>query len=123
MALQERKHLAFTLKDTKTIVGKLERIAAFVIHVLMAFFYLVIFDVSFLMSLCHCNATSRLCSHGIPLPSHLSCVPWLVNKPAQYRITCPPFCCMHLLQHCSGLTCLRCTLVLQHAMMEAASCV
>ncbi|KAL0039998.1 hypothetical protein WJX79_001782 [Trebouxia sp. C0005] len=42
---QERKHLAFTLKDTKTIVGKLERIAAFVIHVLMAFFYLVIFNV------------------------------------------------------------------------------
>ncbi len=46
LGLQERKHLAFTLKDTKTIVGKLERIAAFVIHVLMAFFYLVIFNVS-----------------------------------------------------------------------------
>lgn len=44
--VQERKHLAFTLKDTKTIVGKLERIAAFVIHILMFFFYLVIFDVS-----------------------------------------------------------------------------
>ncbi|KAL3160440.1 hypothetical protein ABBQ32_010760 [Trebouxia sp. C0010 RCD-2024] len=42
---QERKHLAFTLKDTKTIVGKLERIAGFVIHILMFFFYLVIFDV------------------------------------------------------------------------------
>ena len=46
LGLQERKHLAFTLKDTKTIVGNLERIAAFVIHVLMAFFYLVIFNVS-----------------------------------------------------------------------------
>lgn len=41
LGLQERKHLA-----TKSIVGKLERIAAFVIHVLMAFFYLVIFNVS-----------------------------------------------------------------------------
>lgn len=48
LGLQERKHLAFTLKDTKTIVGKLERIAAFVIHVLMAFFYLVIFNVSYI---------------------------------------------------------------------------
>lgn len=45
VVLQERKHLAFTLKDTKTIVGKLERIAGFVIHILMFFFYLVIFDV------------------------------------------------------------------------------
>ena len=44
--VQERKHLAFTLKDTKTIVGKLERIAAFVFHILMFFFYLVIFNVS-----------------------------------------------------------------------------
>ena len=35
LGLQERKHLAFTLKDTKTIMGKLERIAVFVIHVLM----------------------------------------------------------------------------------------
>lgn len=44
--MKERKHLAFTLKDTKTIVGKLERIAGFVFHVLMFFFYLVIFNVS-----------------------------------------------------------------------------
>lgn len=43
--LQERKHLAFTLKDTKTVVGKLENIVGFVIHALMIFFYLVIFDV------------------------------------------------------------------------------
>lgn len=43
--LQERKHLAFTLKDTKTVVGKLENIIGFVIHALMIFFYLVIFDV------------------------------------------------------------------------------
>ena len=51
--MQERKHLAFTLKDTKTIVGKLERIAGFVIHILMFFFYLVIFDVSLSFLLCY----------------------------------------------------------------------
>lgn len=48
LCMQERKHLAFTLKDTKTVVGKLENIVGFVIHALMIFFYLVIFDVSLL---------------------------------------------------------------------------
>ncbi|KAK9815600.1 hypothetical protein WJX72_006571 [[Myrmecia] bisecta] len=42
---QERKNLAFTLKDTKTVVGKLERIIGTVIHVLFIFFYLIIFSV------------------------------------------------------------------------------
>ena len=44
--LQERKHLAFTLKDTRTIVGKLERICAFIIHAAFIYFYLLIFNVS-----------------------------------------------------------------------------
>ena len=46
MPLQERKHLAFTLKDTRTIVGKLERICAFIIHAAFIYFYLLIFNVS-----------------------------------------------------------------------------
>ena len=73
LGLQERKHLAFTLKDTKTIVGKLERIAAFVIHVLMAFFYLVIFNVS--RTSHHCEP-SRLVAASAESPllfRHLAC--------------------------------------------------
>ena len=42
---QERKHLAFQLKDTKTVVSKLERIFAVIIHLLFIMLYLVIFDV------------------------------------------------------------------------------
>ena len=66
-AVQERKHLAFTLKDTKTIVGKLERIAAFVFHILMFFFYLVIFNVSFLPSVSsHVHFIWSLADSGCP---------------------------------------------------------
>ena len=43
--VQERKHLAFQLKDTKTVVSKLERIFGVVIHLLFIMLYLVIFDV------------------------------------------------------------------------------
>jgi small-conductance mechanosensitive channel len=43
--LQERKDLAFTLKDTKTIVGKLETILGFAIHILFIILYLVVFSV------------------------------------------------------------------------------
>jgi len=43
--LQERKDLAFTLKDTKTIVGKLETILGFAIHVLFIILYLLVFAV------------------------------------------------------------------------------
>lgn len=41
----ERKHLAFQLKDTKTVVSKLERIFGVIIHLLFVILYLVIFDV------------------------------------------------------------------------------
>ena len=44
--MQERKDLAFTLKDTKTIVGKLETIIAVVLHIIFVMFYLLIFNVS-----------------------------------------------------------------------------
>ncbi len=42
----ERKNLAFTLKDTWTVVGKLEFVIGISIHLLFGFFYLLIFEVS-----------------------------------------------------------------------------
>ncbi|KAK9829569.1 hypothetical protein WJX72_006541 [[Myrmecia] bisecta] len=42
---QNRKNLALTLKDTKTVVGKLERIFGGCIHFLFVFFYLTIWGV------------------------------------------------------------------------------
>ena len=41
----ERKNLAFTLKDTWTVVGKLEFVIGISIHLLFGFFYLLIFEV------------------------------------------------------------------------------
>jgi hypothetical protein len=41
-----RKNLAATLKDTKTIVGKLERLLGICLQSIFIFFYLAIFDVS-----------------------------------------------------------------------------
>lgn len=42
---KERKNLAFTLKDTKTVVGKLEFVIAVIMHTIFFFFYLMIFEV------------------------------------------------------------------------------
>ena len=44
--MQERRDLAFTLKDTKTIVGKLRTIVGTAIHLIFIMFYLLIFAVS-----------------------------------------------------------------------------
>lgn len=44
--LQERRDLAFTLKDTKTIVGKLRTIVGTALHLIFIMFYLLIFAVS-----------------------------------------------------------------------------
>lgn len=41
-----RKNLSATLRDTKTIVGKLERLLGICFQLLFIFFYLAIFDVS-----------------------------------------------------------------------------
>lgn len=43
---QERKNLALSLKDTRSVVGKLELICGVLMHVLMAIAYLNIFEVS-----------------------------------------------------------------------------
>ncbi|PRW44384.1 Mechanosensitive ion channel 10 [Chlorella sorokiniana] len=42
---QERAFLACTLRDTKSVIGKLERLLGAIIHVLFGFFYLYIFGV------------------------------------------------------------------------------
>ena len=42
---QDRKNLAATLKDTKTVVGTLERIMAVVIQLVFFFVYLLIWNV------------------------------------------------------------------------------
>ena len=44
--MQERKDLAATLKDTRTVVGRLELLIAFVVHIAFIFFYLLIFQVA-----------------------------------------------------------------------------
>lgn len=46
LGVQERKDLAFTLKDTKTIVGKLRMILGLALHFIFIMFYLLIFAVS-----------------------------------------------------------------------------
>ncbi|KAK9845183.1 hypothetical protein WJX84_001954 [Apatococcus fuscideae] len=43
---QNRKHLALTLKDTRTIVGKLERLVGSIIHFVWIFIYLSIWNVN-----------------------------------------------------------------------------
>ncbi|KAG2445860.1 hypothetical protein HXX76_000464 [Chlamydomonas incerta] len=43
---KERKKLALTLQDTRTVVAKLELICGVVLHVLFAFVYLIIFQVN-----------------------------------------------------------------------------
>lgn len=52
LLMQERKHLAFQLKDTKTVVSKLERIFGVIIHLLFVILYLVIFDVRLSLPSC-----------------------------------------------------------------------
>lgn len=43
--LQERKNLAFTLKDTKSVVAHVEMMLGVFLHTLFAFAYLYIFEV------------------------------------------------------------------------------
>ena len=42
---QERKNLAFTLKDTKSVVAHVEMMLGVILHMLFAFAYLYIFEV------------------------------------------------------------------------------
>ncbi|KAI3428453.1 hypothetical protein D9Q98_007280 [Chlorella vulgaris] len=42
---QERAHLALTLRDTKSVISKLERLLGAIIHTLFIFFYLAIFKI------------------------------------------------------------------------------
>lgn len=57
---QNRKHLALTLKDTRTIVGKLERLVGSIIHFVWIFIYLSIWNVSCAACLYSCLWRPRL---------------------------------------------------------------
>ena len=67
---QERKHLAFQLRDTKTVVSKLENVCGVIFHLIMVIFYLVIFDVrpspapseSMTSRACACCACQQACA-------------------------------------------------------------
>ena len=43
---RERRNLAVQLKDTKSVVGRLKAVLLVLLHLLAAFFYLIIFNVS-----------------------------------------------------------------------------
>ena len=58
---QQRKNLAFTLQDARSVVSKLEMILGAVIHVLLVFAYLIIFDVSTLTVGLHHPVQSPAC--------------------------------------------------------------
>ena len=45
LPLQERKKLALTLKDAKSVVAKLELVCGIIIHIVFAVVYLMIFEV------------------------------------------------------------------------------
>ncbi len=47
---RERANLSVQLKDTKTVVGRLESVVGLILHIVAIFLYLIIFDVSFLPS-------------------------------------------------------------------------
>ncbi len=50
MICRERANLSVQLKDTKTVVGRLESVVGLILHIVAIFLYLIIFDVSFLLS-------------------------------------------------------------------------
>ena len=51
LACRERANLAVQLKDTKSVVGRLKFVISVVLHIVFIFFYLMIYDVSFALSL------------------------------------------------------------------------
>jgi hypothetical protein len=76
---RERRNLAFTLKDTSSVINKLEFVFAVVIHFVMAVFYLVLFRVrarekrslslSLSLSVCVCVCVCVSSDSSPPLPS------------------------------------------------------
>lgn len=50
MFCRERANLSVQLKDTKTVVGRLESVVGLILHIVAIFLYLIIFDVSLLPS-------------------------------------------------------------------------
>ena len=89
---KERKNLAFTLQDARSVVSKLEMTVGCALHILLGFLYLIIFDVSLnVAQACSITANSptllvqrathfrTVCSNG----AHCFCetAPWLMAAP------------------------------------------
>ena len=53
LSCRERANLAVQLKDTKSVVGRLKFVISVVLHIVFIFFYLMIYNVSFLCLYCH----------------------------------------------------------------------
>lgn len=58
---QQRTNLSATLRDTKTIVGKVEAIIGAIIHLVFSFLYLAIFNVRF-------QYHQHIVRHPVPFP-------------------------------------------------------
>ena len=64
---RERKFLAATLRDTRTVVGRLELIIGVVVHLVFIFFYLLIFRVRRSPSVCSlCGISAHLIAACCP---------------------------------------------------------
>ncbi|DBA70449.1 TPA: hypothetical protein ACH3X2_011857 [Trebouxia sp. C0005] len=66
---KERANLSVQLKDTKTVVGRLESVVGLILHIVAIFLYLIIFDVSFLPSY---DVVSKLCARSALGDAHES---------------------------------------------------
>ena len=65
-------HSCVDVQDTKTVVGKLELVIGVVLHIIFIFFYLMVFNVSFLHE-CMYTATHANCVRTQPYlltPAH-----------------------------------------------------
>ncbi len=58
---RERKFLAATLRDTRTVVSRLELVIGVVVHLVFLFFYLLIFRVRFFYTCCFSVVIAWLC--------------------------------------------------------------
>ena len=62
---RERKFLAATLRDTRTVVSRLELVIGVVVHLVFLFFYLLIFRVRFFYTCCSSGVIAWLCLRSL----------------------------------------------------------
>lgn len=100
---EARKNLALTLKDTRTVVGKLETILTVVLHGICFLFYLSIFNV-------RPSATQPTPSPP-PFPSCCSLPSLLTLIPCSGTCTCVLWGLMRVVQggDCKYVVCIACS--------------